>query len=283
MQTDSGVEKLKGFSDEVVCLTAECMKAYLEFRLQEGYSKKTVELNGQHLKSLYNFLPDTKEITCNTLSQWQEELRQRGYSSKTINMYVATANFYLAYIGHQEYQLLNTLGTEDEKRQGLTRTEYLRLLKTARKKGQEREYLLVKSFGLLGLTPRDLPNVTVDAIANGKIPLAEADRSEVEIPEALQKELSDFAVRNGYQTGSLFRNKNGDDLNRTTLTRLIKRLCKDASISEEKGNPQCLRILYQSTKAEMTENITAQVDRTLEQIMEQEQFEIGWNVQFEAV
>lgn len=32
----------------------------------------------------------------------------------------------------------------------------------------------------------------------------------------------------------------------------------------------------------MAQNVTAQVDRTLEQLMEQEQFEIGWNVQFEA-
>ena len=35
-------------------------------------------------------------------------------------------------------------------------------------------------------------------------------------------------------------------------------------------------------QAEMAQNVTAQVDRTLEQLMEQEQFEIGWNVQFEA-
>lgn len=125
--------------------------------------------------------------------------------------------------------------------------------------------------------------MTVDAITNGRIPLGETDRSEVEIPAWLQIELSNFADRNGYQTGPLFRNRNGDDLNRTTLTRLIRRLSKDAYVSEDKGNPQCIRQLYQSTGAKMADDITDQVDRTLEQLMEQEQFEIGWNAPFEAI
>ena len=33
----------------------------------------------------------------------------------------------------------------------------------------------------------------------------------------------------------------------------------------------------------MADDITDQVDRTLEQLMEQEQFEIGWNAPFEAI
>ena len=35
MQAKFGVEKLKGCNDEVFCLTAERMKAYLEFRFRK--------------------------------------------------------------------------------------------------------------------------------------------------------------------------------------------------------------------------------------------------------
>lgn len=283
MRTDSDADKFQSGMDDIACLTADKMEDFLGFRLRDGYSEKTVELNRMQLKSLYNFLADKKEIADDTLSQWRESLRQYGYSAKTINGFVATANFYLAYMGHREYQLLDPLSSNDEERQGLTRSEYLRLLKSAREKGKEKEYLQVKSFGVLGLTTRELPNMTVDAITNGRIPLGETDRSEVEIPAWLQIELSNFADRNEYQTGPLFRNRNGDDLNRTTLTRLIRRLCKDAYVSEDKGNPQCIRQLYQSTGAKMADDITDQVDRTLEQLMEQEQFEIGWNAPFEAI
>lgn len=108
-----------------VLLDGRTYEAYLEFRFRKAVLKNSWIKRSASEQSLYNFLPDKKGITCNTLSQWQEELRQRGYSSKTINMYIATANFYLAYIGHREYQLLNTLGTEDD----LNRTTHTRLIK----------------------------------------------------------------------------------------------------------------------------------------------------------
>lgn len=57
---DSGVDKFQGCTDDMAYLTAERMRAYLEFRLQKGYSKKTVEPNRLHLRLLYDFLPDKR-------------------------------------------------------------------------------------------------------------------------------------------------------------------------------------------------------------------------------
>ena len=67
----------------------------------------------------------------------------------------------------------------------LTRTEYLRLLQTARALGRERVYLLVKLFGTTGLTVQELEKVTVEAsfiicwdFAGSKKPRAESARLE---------------------------------------------------------------------------------------------------------
>ena len=56
MRTDSDADKFQSGMDDIACLTADKMEDFLGFRLRDGYSEKTVELNRMQLKSLYNFL-----------------------------------------------------------------------------------------------------------------------------------------------------------------------------------------------------------------------------------
>ena len=45
---------------------------------------------------------------------------------------------------------------------------------------------------------------------------------------------------------------------------------------EEKGNPRCLKRLYQSTRAGIEDNISLLVEQAHSRLLEQEQLEIGW-------
>ena len=60
MRIDSDADKLQSGMDDIACLTADKMEDFLGFRLRDGYSEKTVELNRMQLKSLYDFLADKK-------------------------------------------------------------------------------------------------------------------------------------------------------------------------------------------------------------------------------
>ena len=119
--------------------------------------------------------------------------------SSTINSYLSVNNAYLDFIGHREYQLANQLKLETELQPELTRTEYLRLLQTARALDREKVYLLVKLFGSTGLTVQELEKVTVEAVKEGKLTVSPSRNKQVlRISEGLQKELMGYARRNGY-------------------------------------------------------------------------------------
>lgn len=65
-------------------------------------------------------------------------------------------------------------------------------------------------------------------------------------------------------------------LNRTTVSMLIGRICHDAQVPREKGNPRCLKKLYQTTQASIEANIALLVEQAHDRMIEMEQLTVGW-------
>ncbi len=159
----------------------------------------------------------------------------------------------------------------------LSRNEYLQLLRTAKARGKERLYLLVKLFAATGITVQELPKVTVEAVKEGRIVCSHNHvREIVRLPECLRKELLSFACRNGCSFGPIFQTRAGGPMNRTHISTAIRRLCVEAEIAEEKGNPRCLKRLYQNTRTGIENNVALLIDQAMERQLEQEQLVAGW-------
>ena len=264
-------------SDPGVRVTRESMEEFLDACRAEGRVEGTLKWYQRGLKYLYEALPEDKTVRYGTLERWREELLQKGYAPGTINSFLSVSNSYLDFIGHREYQLASQLKPEAELRPELTRREYLRLLQTARTLGREKEYLLIKLFGSTGLTVQELSKVTVEAVEEGEV-VAFSNRVKQihSLPKGLQKELLDYARRSGRLSGPLFLTKEGVPLSRTYVTTIIRQLCAAARVGEEKGNPRCLKRLYQTTRSGIEENIALLVEQAHERLLAQEQLEIGW-------
>lgn len=264
-------------SDPGVRVTRESIEEFLDACRAEGRVEGTLKWYQRGLKYLYEALPEDKTVRYGTLERWREELLQKGYAPGTINSFLSVSNSYLDFIGHREYQLASQLKPEAELRPELTRREYLRLLQTARTLGREKEYLLIKLFGSTGLTVQELSKVTVEAVEEGEV-VAFSNRVKQihSLPKGLQKELLDYARRSGRLSGPLFLTKEGVPLSRTYVTTIIRQLCTAARVGEEKGNPRCLKRLYQTTRSGIEENIALLVEQAHERLLAQEQLEIGW-------
>ena len=65
-------------------------------------------------------------------------------------------------------------------------------------------------------------------------------------------------------------------MSRTYVTISIRQLCRAARVPEEKGNPRCLKRLYQSTRAGIEANISLLVEQAHDRLLESEQSHIGW-------
>ena len=249
------------------------LAAYEGLNRAEG----TVQFYQRKLKRFYQDLPEDKMIRHDTMKNWQEKLLQDGYAPGSVNAFLSAANAFLDYIGHREYQLAGQLKEEKAPQPELSRAEYLHLLRTAKALEKEKVYLLIKVFASTGLFAQELPEVTVKAVGEGKIICTQNKQKQiVTVPGCLQKELLDYARKNGILSGPIFLTRDGRPMHRTYVSAAIKNLCEDAGIPGEKGNPKCLRKLYLSTKAGVESNISLLVEQAMERILEQEQFSVGW-------
>lgn len=262
------------------CLRWEQADDYLEHLQKRGRTPETIRTYRRNLLLLFETLPKSGRLDHRALARWRDAMLEQGYTPRTVNVRLASANGFLDYLGLRDYQLpMQLKPAEDEIQPELTRNEYLRLLSAARALGKERTYFLVKVFAVLGLSVHDLPNLTVKAVEAGTL-MATANRSHqiIRIPNSLQAELRDYLQREGIQSGPVFRTRNGKTVNRTAVTGCIQQLARDARVAPEKCNPRCLRKLCQSTRESVQQNISLLVEQALDRLLEQEQLTIGWEV-----
>ena len=252
-------------------LTQEQIGAFLGHLTDKGCRESSVQKYRRDLTLFYTMLPEDKQIRRGTVSAWRSELVERGYAPRTINAHVAEVNGLLDFLGHRECQLPGQLDLGEDCQPELERSEYLRLLSAARALGRERTYLLVKLFAVTGIGVQDVPLVTAEAVQTGAI-----SELDIRFPAFLRGELLDYCRRNRVEHGPVFVTRNGRPMYRTAVFDAIQRLSRDACVPEEKCNPRCLRKLWQTTQADLAENVRWLVEQTHERLLEQEQRAIGW-------
>ena len=258
-------------------VTWEEVCRYLDSLAARGRRRETIQVYRPKLEAFYHFLPEDKRVAADTLELWRAALLREGYSPGTANTHVSAANGLLAYLGRRDLQLIGQLDTEGEIQPELSRTEYLRLLATARNLGRERTYLMVKVFALTGIRVSELNRVTVRAVEEGRVLTACDGRAQyVLIPACLRKELTVYLRRVGITAGPVFVTRSGRPMRRTQVSGEIRTLCRDARVDGDKSNPRCLRRLYQVTQERIRDSVQILAEQAHERMLEEEQLSVGW-------
>ena len=258
-------------------VTWEEVCRYLDSLAARGRRRETIQVYRPKLEAVYHFLPEDKRVAADTLELWRAALLREGYSPGTANTHVSAANGLLAYLGRRDLQLIGQLDTEEEIQPELSRTEYLRLLATARNLGRERTYLMVKVFALTGIRVSELNRVTVRAVEEGRVLTACDGRAQyVLIPACLRKELTVYLRRVGITAGPVFVTRSGRPMRRTQVSGEIRTLCRDARVDGDKSNPRCLRRLYQVTQERIRDSVQILAEQAHERMLEEEQLTVGW-------
>ena len=257
-------------------VTWEEVCRYLDSLAARGRRRETIQVYRPKLEAFYHFLPEDKRVAADTLELWRAALLREGYSPGTANTHVSAANGLLAYLGRRDLQLIGQLDTEEEIQPELSRTEYLRLLATARNLGRERTYLMVKVFALTGIRVSELNRVTVRAVEEGRVLTACDGRAQyVLIPACLRKELTVYLRRVGITAGPVFVTRSGRPMRRTQVSGEIRTLCRDARVDGDKSSPRCLRRLYQVTQERIRDSVQILAEQAHERMLEEEQLTVG--------
>lgn len=264
---------------EGTLITMEEIERFLALYESLDRAEGTIKFYRRKLTQFYEDLPEDKRIRHGFMENWRESLLKE-YAPASVNASQSAANAFLDYIGHREYQLVGQLKEEKPPQPELSRAEYLHLLHTAKVLGNEKVYLLIKLFAYTGFFVKELPNLTVEAVREGRVVCYQNRVKQiVAIPACLRKELLGFAERNGIAAGTVFRTRSGQAVKRTYIPVLMKPVCEAARIEDSRATPQALRRLYFSTRAGIESNISLLVEQAMERMMEQEQLSVGWEEQ----
>lgn len=259
-------------------ITEESLSSFFDFLEADQKGSGTVEAYQRALYALYDYLPEEKCACVSSLTGWQNEMISSGYALRTVNTRTSAVNSFLEYMGRRELQIPPVSIPKNNERPELTRAEYLRLLHTAKLEGKERIYFIMKTICCAGVRVQELPQITAEAVESGHVTLrGQCGDREVQLPAVLRRELKEFAERRGILSGPLFLTRSGTPVNRVNISSSIKKLCRDAQVSEEKGNPRCLLKLYQNTYENIQNSISDLVQREYLSLLEQEQVTAGWD------
>ena len=231
-------------------LTGEDIQGFYAWLKAEEKSQNTIEKYARDVATFIKFL-GKDNITKEKVIEYKSKLITDDYAVRSINSMLASINSLFAFLGWHELKvksikLQRQIYCPEEKE--LTKAEYLRLVNTAKQKGNERLCLLIQTICSTGIRVSELPYITVEAVRHGAavVSLKGKTRS-VFIVRELQKKLLHYAAEHKITSGAIFVTRNGKPMSRTNIWCEMKNLCNEAGVSTRKVFPHNLRHLFART------------------------------------
>ncbi len=230
-------------------ITKEQIKNYIIFLREQERSESTVQKYAHDLNTLAEFL-DGRPVAKGLLLEWKENLVGT-YAPASVNTILAAVNRFLTFCGWSELRLRplkiqKALFLNEEKE--LTRAEYIRLIRAAERKENERLALVIQTICATGIRVSELRYITVEAVQAGRAEVNnKGKRRTVFLPDKLRRLLKTYLRKQKITAGAVFISRNGRPLNRSNIWRDMKALCESAGVEEGKVFPHNLRHLFART------------------------------------
>lgn len=216
----------------------------------EEKSANTIEKYMRDLKA-FAVYANNLDVTKEMVIAYKNKLISDNYAARSINSMIASLNSLFVFVGWDDLKvksikLQRQIYCPEEKE--LTKAEYLRLVNTAKQKGNERLNLLIQTICGTGIRVSELQYITVEAVKCGEavVSLKGKTRS-VFIVHELKKKLLCYVAEQGIKSGAIFVTRSGKPMSRTNIWREMKNLCEQADVNPDKVFPHNLRHLFART------------------------------------
>lgn len=231
-------------------LTNEAIKNFEIFLREEEKSENTIQKYLHDVRAFMIFVGENK-ITKETVISYKNKLINEHYAVRSINSMLASLNSLFAFLCWSDcrvksIKLQRQVYCPEEKE--LTKAEYIRLVNTAKQKGNARLNLILQTICGTGIRVSELQFITVEAVKSGEaiVSLKGKTRS-VFIVKELRKKLLRYTAEQGIKSGAIFITRTGKPISRTNIWREMKNLCAQANVNPKKVFPHNLRHLFART------------------------------------
>ena len=244
-------------------LTENTIAAFASYLKNEEKSENTAEKYIRDVRAFSVYVGEA-EIMKETVIAYKNKLISENYAARSVNSMIASINSLFQFLGWvdlkvKSIKLQRQIYCPEEKE--LTKAEYMRLVRTAKQKGNERLNLLIQTICGTGIRVSELQYITIEAVKRGEavVSLKGKTRS-VFIVRDLQKKLLRYAAEQKITTGAIFITRNGKPMSRTNIWREMKNLCNQAGVNSEKVFPHNLRHLFARTFYSIEKDIAKLAD-----------------------
>ena len=228
-------------------INAEKRKEFSVYLKHEERTPGTIEKYLRDVRSFAMWL-NGREVTKELASEWKEHLLAEHYAPVTVNAMLAAVNSFFRFAGWDDCRIkslkIQRRLFRDSSRE-LTRTEYDRLLETARTLGRERLALLMETICATGIRVSEVRYITLEAVQQGRVDISLKGKIRtILLPNKLCRKLSKYAKHKKIASGEIFLTGSGKSLSRRQIWTEMKRLCKQADVEPSKVFPHNLRHLF---------------------------------------
>lgn len=226
------------------------IKKYENYLSGEERSNATIEKYMRDIRSFYEYLPENKIITKETVIAYKRSL-ENIYKPSSINSMLTAINGLLTFMGLMEckvklHKIQKKIFHDDTNI--LTKEEYQRLLDAAADSGNEQLFMLMQTICATGIRVSEHMYVTVEALKKGCATVNNKGKiREIIFPKKLRRALLQYCKERHIKSGSVFISKHGNPLDRSNIWSMMKCLCKKAGVDKEKVFPHNLRHLFAYT------------------------------------
>lgn len=248
-------------------LTSEIYGGFERHLRENERCRGTIEKYLRDVKRFLIWMPEN--VTKDTLVQWREYLKEKGYAPVTVNSMLAAVNSFMSYL---ESQGMDTAGLRVKylriqhrmfrnERQQLSEAEYKNLVHTAEKLGKSWLALLMETICSTGIRVSEVQYITVEAVKDRKAVISLKGKIRIIlIPEKLAHKLLKYAKKQKIVSSKIFLTKNGTGISRKQIWAEMKGLCTCAGIAPSKVFPHNLRHLFATTFYRMYQDIVRLAD-----------------------
>ncbi len=243
-------------------ITKEILENYRLYLINEEKSTATIEKYTHDVRqfSLWSLGRDIEKAD---VLKYKAELIER-YSSASVNAALSSLNSFFCFMQWYDLRVKSLkiqkfIFTSAERE--LSKSEYEKLLSVAKRQKNERLYLLMQTICSVGIRVSEVRYITVEATASGVAEInCKGKRRQVFLPKQLCKVLRSYSKEKGIRSGAIFVTKHGKPLDRSNIWSDMKKLCREANVSEKKVFPHNLRHLFARTYYSFRKDIVRLAD-----------------------
>ena len=243
-------------------ITSDSVKAFRDYLVSEEKTAATVQKYVRDIRAFAEWIGD-RILNKDEVLDYKTYLCEQ-YAPASVNAALSSLNSYFAFCGRQNLRVKNLkiqrqIFIKEDKE--LTKAEYERLLDAAKRKNNQRLYLLMQSVCSTGIRVSEVRYITVEAISRGYAEInCKGKYRHIFLPKSLCSALKRYIREIGIKKGPIFVTKSGNPLDRSNIWSDMKKLCKSAGVSEKKVFPHNLRHLFARTYYSIQKDIVRLAD-----------------------